>query len=275
MLQKYIYSIFLMSFLILLPACSSKKDRLIKPKKTIALERLYEEAYINFQNNDYQSAVELFQLVEKDYSYTEWASKALLMRAFIYYDTSDYIQSLENLKKFKTRYSGNKNIPYADYLIGLCLYEQINFISMSQENTQLAKRQFTKIISNYPSSSYASDSKFKLDLIEDQLAGKEMYIAKYYLEREKWTAALIRLNNIFNNYETTVYIEEALHRLVEINYKIGNIPAAKKYAAILGYNYNDSDWYRKSFNIVEKKNIISKNTKDKKKLKERLKNLIQ
>ena len=89
MLQKYIYSIFLMSFLILLPACSSKKDRLIKPKKTIALERLYEEAYINFQNNDYQSAVELFQLVEKDYSYTEWASKALLMRAFIYYDTSD------------------------------------------------------------------------------------------------------------------------------------------------------------------------------------------
>ena len=181
MLQKYIYSIFLMSFLILLPACSSKKDRLIKPKKTITLERLYQEAYTNFQNNDYQSAVELFQQVEKDYSYTEWASKALLMRAFIYYDTSDYIQSLENLKKFKTRYSGNKNILYADYLIGLCLYEQINFISMSQENTQLAKRQFTKIISNYPSSSYASDSKFKLDLIEDQLAGKEMYIARYYI----------------------------------------------------------------------------------------------
>ena len=274
MFLKYISSIFLILNLIFFSACS-KKDRIIKPKKVISLERLYESAYENFKDGEYQTAVELFELVEKDYSYTKWASKALLMRAFIYYDSSDYIQALENLKKFKTRFAGNENKPYVEYLIALCLYEQINFIGMSQANTELAKRQFTKIISHYPKSSYANDAKFKLDLIEDQLAGKEMYIARYYIKREKWAAALKKLNNVFNNYETTIYIEEALHRLVEINYKIGNMPKAKQYAAILGYNYNDSEWFKKSYNVVEQKKIISQNVKNKKTLKERLKNIIK
>ena len=146
---------------------------------------------------------------------------------------------------------------------------------MSQENTDLALRQFEKIILNYPNSGYATDAKFKIDLINEQLAGKEMYIARYYAKREKWLPALYRLNNVFKNYQTTIFIEEALHRLVEIHYIIGNIDTAKKYASILGYNYNDSDWYKKSYNIIEGTNILMDKTKQKKSLKERLKKLIR
>ena len=197
------------------------------------------------------------------------------MRGYIYYEVSRYVESLEILKKFKMRYAGNKNMDYVEYLIAMCLFEQINIIALSQENTLLTERQFKKIILNYPNSRYAEDSKFKLDLIQDQLAGKEMYIARYYTEREKWGPALVRLNKVLKYHETTVYIEEALHRLVEIHYKLGNIPAARKYASILGYNYNDSDWYKKSYNIVENKNLPTIREKQKKSLKEKLKKIIK
>ena len=240
MFQNFFYKYLLIFSLIFAYGCSSKnKTIFVEPKTTIPLERLYTEALLNYKNNKYQDAVELFEEVEKNYSFnTEWASKSLLMRGYIYYEVSRYIESLEILKKFKTRYAGNKNMDYVEYLIAMCLFEQINIIALSQENTLLAERQFKKIILNYPNSRYAEDSKFKLDLIQDQLAGKEMYIARYYTEREKWGPALVRLNKVLKYHETTVYIEEALHRLVEIHYKLGNIPAARKYASILGYNYN-------------------------------------
>ena len=276
MFQNFFYKCLLIFSLIFAYGCSSKnKSILVEPKTTIPLDRLYTEAFLNYKNNKYQDAVELFEEVEKNYSFnTEWASKSLLMRGYIYYEVSRYIESLEILKKFKTRYAGNKNIDYVEYLIAMCLFEQINIIALSQENTLLAERQFKKIILNYPNSKYAEDSKFKLDLIQDQLAGKEMYIARYYTERKKWGPALVRLNKVLKYYETTVYIEEALHRLVEIHYKLGNIPAARKYASILGYNYNDSDWYKKSYNIVENKNLPIIKDKQKKNLKEKLKKII-
>lgn len=144
------------------------------------------------------------------------------------------------------------------------MFEQINFVALSQEPTTLALRQFEKVIQNYPKSEYASDAKFKIDLIRDQLAAKEMYIGRYYAKRNKWIPALQKFNNVLKNYENTIYIEEALHRLVEINYAIGNIPAARKYASILGYNYNDTDWYKKSYNIVEGANIPLEKAKQKK-----------
>lgn len=196
------------------------------------------------------------------------------MRSYIYYDSSEYIAALTNLQKFKKRYAGNDNYVYAEYLIALCLFEQINFASLSQENTELALKQFEKIIKNYPNTKYATDSKFKIDLINEQFAAKEMYLARYYIKRERLLPAMYRLNNIVNNYQTTIFIEEALHRLVEINYYIGNIKSAKRYAAILGYNYNDSDWYKKSYNIVEGTNIPIEKQKTKKNFKEVLKELI-
>ena len=277
MFQKFFYKYLLIVSLIFAYGCSSKNKTIFaEPKTAIPLEKLYAEAYLNYKNNKYQDAVELFEEVEKNYSFnTEWASKSLLMRAYIYYEVSKYVETLEILKKFKTRYAGNKNMDYVEYLMAMCLFEQINIIALSQENTLLAERQFKKIILNYPTSNYAEDAKFKLDLIQDQLAGKEMYAARYYIKRNKWGPALIRLNRIVKEYETTIYIEEALHRLVEIHYKLGNIPVARKHASILGYNYNDSDWYKKSYNIVENKNLLIEKEKQKKSLKEKLKKIIK
>ena len=277
MFQKFFYKYLLIVSLIFAYGCSSKNKTIFaEPKTAIPLEKLYAEAYLNYKNNKYQDAVELFEEVEKNYSFnTEWASKSLLMRAYIYYEVSKYVETLEILKKFKTRYAGNTNMDYVEYLMAMCLFEQINIIALSQENTSLAERQFKKIILNYPTSSYAEDAKFKLDLIQDQFAGKEMYVARYYIKRNKWGPALIRLNRVVKEYETTIFIEEALHRLVEIHYKLGNIPVARRYASILGYNYNDSDWYKKSYNIVENKNLRIEKEKQKKSLKEKLKKIIK
>ena len=276
MFHKYFYNFLLIFVLIFFSSCSSSDQRKsIKPKEVIPLEKLYKAAYNSFENGDYNQAVTLFEMVERDYSYTEWAPRALLMKAYLYYDSGQYVVALTNLQKFKQRHSGSNSIPYAEYLIGICMFEQINLAALSQENTVLALRQFNKIILNYPNTAYATDAKFKIDLLNEQMAAKEMYLARYYAKKEKWLPALYRLNNVFKNYQTTVFIEEALHRLVEIHYKIGNINAAKKYASILGYNYNDSDWYKKSYNIVEAANIPLAKAQQKKSLKERLKQLIQ
>ena len=276
MFHKYFYNFLLIFVLIFFSSCSSSdQGKSIKPKEAIPLEKLYKAAYNSFENGDYDQAVTLFEMVERDYSYTEWAPRALLMKAYLYYDSGQYVVALTNLQKFKKRHSGSNSIPYAEYLIGICMFEQINLAALSQENTALALRQFNKIILNYPNTAYATDAKFKIDLLNEQMAAKEMYLARYYAKKEKWLPALYRLNNVFKNYQTTVFIEEALHRLVEIHYKIGNINAAKKYASILGYNYNDSDWYKKSYNIVEAANIPLAKAQQKKSLKERLKQLIQ
>jgi len=273
-MKNFFVTIILILVSLFLINCSSKKENLIKPKKTIPLELLYKEAYKNFEQGKYQDAVELFQEVEKNYGYTEWATKALLFKSYIYYDTGKYIEALESLKNFKKLYPGSLHLVYVEYLIAICLFEQINLSSRDQTNTELSLKQFNKIIKNYPNTIYAEDLIVKKDLIIDQLAGKEMYVARYYQKKEKWLAALKRLKFILENYSTTVYIEEALHRLVEINYKIGNIDHAKKYASILGYNYNNSDWFKKSYRIVADKDFVVKQFKTKNTLREKLKALI-
>lgn len=274
MISKSFFS-YLLLFLFLLSACSTDQNKNIEKKKVIELEILYKEAFNNFEKGDYETAVKLFELVEKDYSYTSWASQSLLMRSFIYYDTSNYIRALENLQRFKKKYAGNKNMDYAEYLIGLCLFEQINFSYLSQQTTELALKQFNLIIKEYPDSKYVSDVKFKIDLLREQLASKEIYIARYYAKRKKWLPAMYRLNNILKNYQDTIFIEEALHRLVEINYSIGNVESAKKYASILGYNYNNSEWYKKSYKIIEPTKEIPSKEKNKISLKEKFKELIK
>lgn len=274
MFKQFIKFFLIVFFLPIVISCSSNNKKVVAPKKVISLEVLYKEALDSFENGKYEEAVQLFERVEKDYSYTEWAAKSLLMKSYIYYEAIDYIKALTNLQKFKKRYSGHKNLDYAEYLTAICLFEQINNSSLSQENTELALKQFNKIITTYPKSQYAADAKFKVNLIHEQLASKEMYLARYYANRQKWVPALYRLNNVIKNYQTTVFITEALHRLVEVHYVIGNIETAKKYASILGYNYNDSDWYKKSYNILEGKNIPLSNMRSKITLKEKLQELI-
>ena len=269
---KYLFIIIISFFF---TNCSLKNnDNLIKPKKVIPLELLYNLAYKNFEEGNYNDAIKLFEEVEKNYGYTAWAPKAILLKSYIYYDTSKYIEALENLKKYKKLYPANKEIMYVEYMIAICLFEQININKRDQTNTELSLIQFKKVIKKFPNSIYSDDLKLKLDLIYDQLAGKEMLVARYYQKREKWLAALKRLTNILENYQTTIYIEEALHRMVEIHYKIGNIESAKKYASILGYNFNDSDWFKKSYTIVVDKDFVVKQVKTKKTLREKLKALI-
>ena len=159
-------------------------------------------------------------------------------------------------------------------MIAICLFEQININSKDQTYTRLALEQFNKILKKYPNTTYAEDAKFKIDLTYNQLAGKDMYVARYYQKKGYWSAAIGRLNSILKNYQTTIYIEEALHRLVEINYRIGNIDSAKKYASILGYNFNDSDWFKKSYTIVVDKDFVVQQVNKKKTLREKLKALI-
>lgn len=274
----YRYAFFKLFFLILfffLPGCLSKTEPKTEVNKKYSLNIVYKEAYDQFNSGNYNESLKLFEIIEKDYSYTEWAPKALLMRSYMYYDAGKYIEALTNLQRFKKRYSGNVNYSYAEYLIALCMFEQINYVSLSQESSELALKQFKKIIQNYPNSEYAKDSKLKIDLIYEHLAGKEMYIARYYMEREKWVPAMYRLNNIVKKYQETIFIEEALHRLVEINYKIGNLGTAKKHASILGYNYNDSDWYKKTYKLIEGRDLNFEKIKRKKNLKEKIKQLIQ
>ena len=275
MISRLLRSFLFIALVFFTTSCANSPQKEIKPKKIVSLNKLYQAAYTSFENGKYNEALELFQKVENDYSYTEWASKALLMRSYIYYDSSRYLEALANIQKFKTRYAGSKDLAYAEYLIAMCLFEQIGIVSLSQENTNLALKQFKKIIEKYPNSIFVDDSRFKIDLLIEQLAGKEMYLARYYMEREKWVPALYRLNNIYKNYQTTIYIEEALHRLVEINYKIGNIESAKKYASILGYNFNNSNWYKKSYNLIEKKNYSIYKKKEKKSFKEKFLQLIK
>ena len=275
MFKKILIFFFLAFSLLIFNSCTSNNKVKIEPKVKIELEVLYKQALINFQNGNYNDSLTLFEKVEKDYSYTEWAPKALLMRSYINYDSNEYIKALTLLQRFKKFNPGHKNFDYAEYLIAICMFEQINFVALSQEPTELALKQFKKIISDYPKSNYVNDARFKIDLINEQLAAKEMYLARYYSKRDKWVPALYRLNIVLEKYQNTIFIEEALHRLVEINFKLGNINSAKKYAAILGYNYNSSDWYKKSYKILNEKNIEIEKNKEKKTLKEKIKQIIQ
>lgn len=253
-------------FLIFLLSCSTadKKLKVEKIKKNPPPEKVYELALKNFENEKLYEAVELLKIIDKDYSYSVLAPKALLMSSYIYYQSNKYLQALTNLKKYKELYPADTNLVYAEYLIGICFYEQINFVSKNQSNTHLALKQFNNVIKKYPKTIFAEEAKIKNELIYEQLAGHEMYVARYYINKEMWIAAITRLQIVIEKYQKTIFIDEALHRMVEINYRLGNLETAKKYAAILGYNYNSSDWYKKTYKIVADKNystIDQKNTK--------------
>lgn len=252
-------------------SCSNKKNELsFEKENTPPLEIIYKEAFNKFESGDWQNSIKLFQKIENKYSHTPWAARATLMIIYMYWDASKPIEALSYIEKFEKMYSTHPQIKYVEYMKALIAYEQINIVSKDQTNSELALRQFERIIKNYPNSAYAQDAKFKIDLIREQLAGKHMYLARYYVRKSLWTSAIIRLQIIIQKYQTTIYLEEALHRLVEIYYNLGNINEAKKYAAILGYNFNDSDWYKKSYKLVVDKNYIIKNQKQKKKFREKI-----
>jgi outer membrane protein assembly factor BamD len=196
---------------------------------------------------------------------SKWAAQASLMVGYADYSRSAYLSAIFSLERHIINYPADKNLPYVHYLIAICYYEQILDEKKDLQPLLKAKKKFEFIIQTYPNTDYAIDGRFKIDLITDQLAAKEMSIARFYMKTKKWIPALNRLKTVVEKYEKTVFIEEALHRLVEVYYRLGLIDEAKKAATILGYNYQSGDWYKRSYQVFNKK-YKSKKINEKKKM---------
>jgi len=249
--KKKVFCILLIFFSVI--SCSSSEDKKLtdlSKKNKIELPALWKFAIDDFNNSLPEEAIEKFKLVEKDYSYTEWAPRSLLMIAYVYYEANRCADAISAVERYIKFYPNNIERIYAEYLKGVCYFEEVSEFSKDQDNTFKAINQFKLLISSYPNTEYANDAKYKQDLLNDLLAGKEMYVARYYMNIQKWGGAINRLQTIIEKYQNTIYIEEALYRLVEIYHKLGLVEDASKAAAILGYNYNSSEWYKKSYLLV-------------------------
>ena len=251
----------------LLFSCSKKNNEEVLTDVTeedLAV-RTYAEAVKALREGDAFYAAKKFKETENLLPQSKWAAKASLMASYAEYSRNSYADSVYGLNRFIKNYPSDENIPYAHYLIAICYYEQILDEKKDLEPLIRAQEKFEFIINNYPDTDYATDAMFKLDLIVDQLAAKEMSIARFYMQTEKWIPALNRLKTVVEKYDKTVFIEEALHRLVEVYYKIGLVDEAKKAAVILGYNYQSSEWYERSYKVFNKKYKARKIKKQKKK----------
>ena len=212
----------------------------------------YQEGLKELERGDVIYAAKKFNEAEILFPQSDVAPRAALMAAYSYYSQNYYLDSIAELDRFLKVYPKNKNVVYAKYLLGLCYYEQIVDEKKDLESIERSKNIFIDIIENYPNTDFAIDAEFKLNLINDVLAAKEMYVGRYYVERKKWISAINRFNFVIDNYETTIYVEEALHRLVEIYYILGLEDEAKKYATLLGYNYQSSEWYENTYTVFDK-----------------------
>ena len=268
--MSFFYKIIVFIILIFLQACSNneKEVSLIKTlDQETEMVLTYKEAFDSLKKGDTYYAAKKFLEAELLYPQSEWAPKSLLMASYSYYLQDYYSEALFNLERFIDLYPKDKRIVYAHYLIAMCYYETIEGEKRDLEPLLMANKKFKLIISSYPSTDFAIDAKFKISLIEEVLASKEMYIGRHYLKKEKWIPAIKRFQNIIKNYSETVYIEEALHRLVEIHYRVGLENESNKYAKLLGYNYKSGEWYEKSYKILNQdyKVKIIIDTKGKKK----------
>jgi outer membrane protein assembly factor BamD len=239
----------------LLFACSKKDNTktVYQPTEKEMVVAIYAEAVEALKEGDAYFAAKKFKEVESLLPQSKWAAKASLMASYAEYSRNAFSNSIFGLERHIANYPADENIPYAHYLIAICYYEQILDEKKDLKPLTQAKKKFEFIILNYPETDYATDARFKLDLIVDQLAAKEMSIARYYMKIEKWIPALNRLKIVVKKYDKTVFIEEALHRLVEVYYKIGLVEEAKQAAAILGYNYQSGQWYERSYKVFNKK----------------------
>jgi len=229
---------------------------------------MYKKGLEAFEKNDYFYANKNFSEAELNFKNTDLAAKSAIMASYALYGINFYIEAEENINRYLKTYPADKNVAYAHYLLAIIYYEQISDEKKDLEPLIKAKEKIEFFLKKYPESEYAIDLKFKNDLIQNQLAAKELYIAKYYISIQKWVPAINRLKIIVKDYEQTVFIEEALHRLVEIYYHIGIKKEAEKYASILGYNYNSSEWFKQSYKVLNKEYKIKKNLVKKKTSKE-------
>ncbi|MDE2564127.1 MAG: outer membrane protein assembly factor BamD [Sphingomonadales bacterium] len=232
-------------------ATAGKKGR-DTPYVARDVDSLYMIAKESLDKGDSKTAGALFDEVERQHPYSPWARRAELMSAFSYYVARDYTKSIQASQRFLSIHPGNKDAPYAYYLVALCYYEQISDVTRDQKITDQAKTALTEVIRRYPTTPYAEDAKLKLDLVNDHLAGKEMEIGRFYERSGKWLAAQLRFRNVISNYQTTSHTPEALYRMVETNLAIGIPEEAEKNAAVLGSNYPGSKWYQKAFKLMKR-----------------------
>jgi outer membrane protein assembly factor BamD len=251
--------------ILLIFSCSKKnqEDLISDVSNEEAVIAIYSEALKSLKDGNAFYAGKKFREVESLLPQTEWAAKASLMSAYSDYSRNSYADSVFGLERYIKNYPADPNIPYAHYLIAICYYEQILDEKKDLAPLLKAQEKFNFILSKYPETDYAIDATFKIDLIINQLAAKEMSIARYYMKIEKWIPALNRLKSVKKNYDKTIFIEEALHRMVEVYYKIGLVNEAKEAASILGYNYGSGEWYEKSYKVFNKEYEPIKTNKEK------------
>jgi len=261
MYQKltYFFLIFFLAF-----SCSKKEPEINIPADKERSFEIYKEAVDAMNKGDYFYASKKFSEAEAILPKIEFSAKASLMSAYCLYSINFFPETLTNLKSFLNQYPADKNVAYAHYLIAITYYEQILDEKKDINPLIKTKKKIQYFLQNFPNTEYAIDLNFKLDLVNNQLAAKEMYVAKYYVNTQKWIPAINRLKVILNDYSETVFIEEALHRLVEIYYRVGLVEEAKASAIILGYNYNSSEWYQQSYKILNKSYTLPKKSEIKK-----------
>ncbi len=277
------YHNFLLSlFLILsLNSCSEKEEKISLIKENnleMQMIEAYNEGLKEFNRGDIFFSVKKFNEVELLYPQSVWAPRSNLMAAYAYYSQMYFNEAIYELERFLDKYKNHPDTDYAYYLLAICHYNQIVDEKKDIGEIIKAKEYFNLLIKNFPNTDFAEDANFKLELIEELLASKELYLANYYLDREKWIPAINRYKKIVNEYNTTIYVEEALYRLVELNYKLGLVNEAKKYAILLGYNYQSSEWYERSYKILNrnyKKSDIKKNIEKEKSLLRKFKDLFK
>ncbi len=270
--------VFIIFSLIFSYSCSKETENIKLIKETdqkIEMISAYEDGISLFEIGDYFAASKKFLEAEILFPQSQWAPKSVLMASYSYYMQSYYSLAIENIKRYFKTYPNDKNKAYAHYLLAICYYETIEGEKKDLAPLILSKKEFNFVIKNFPNTDYAYDAKFKIDLINDILAAKEVYIGRHYIKKEKWIAALNRFKNVLKEYETTNHVEEAIHRLVEIYYKLGMEEESLKYASLLGYNYNSGEWYKETYKIFNRKYKISipERKKEKSKILSRIKSL--
>jgi len=258
------------AFFAILISCSKEeiKESIIK-EKSLDLQVLeaYQEGVKNLETGDVLYAAKKFNEAETLFPQSEWAPKSALMAAYAYYTQDYYSDTIAELERFIRVYPLSKNLDYVYYLLGISYYEQIVDEKKDLQSIIKAKEYFKIVSKNYPNTNYSLDAEYKINLVNDTLASKEMYIGRYYFDKKKWIPAINRFRTVIDDYETTIYAQEALHRLVEVHYILGLKDEAKKYAKLLGYNYQSSKWYEKSYSVFDKEYKENVKKRDKKRSK--------
>ena len=246
---------------------TKKISEIVEVDMEMQMSDAYKEGYFELQRGDVLLAAKKFNEAELLFPQSPWAAKSVIMAAYAYYSQAYYGDAIFESQRYLKTHPNHQDRVYAHYLLGMSFYQQIVNEKKDLKSILKSKEQFQLIIKEYSTTEYAMDARFKIDLINEILAAKEMYIARYYLKKTKWIPALNRFKTVVKDYNTTIYTEEALHRLVEINYRLGLIDESKKYANTLGYNYQSSDWYKNSYKVFNKnyRDGVKELQKDKKK----------